>query len=177
MPYYKNRNNKSHKSTTSTKSTTSVVNEDDDFGSILKFVKPSSRRSTPKSETPSLESVVTTPIISTPPVPAPPPPSPWELLGMTEEDFMAMQQRVYQRALEYDREIYIQNMLDELNNPSYWQRRIESLEKEREYFNKKRGWSAADMVCVERIDTDIQECEDEIERIYAEVDRLEAEYD
>ncbi len=177
MPYhYKNRNNKSHKSTTSTKSTDSVTKEDDDFGSILKFTKPSSRRSTPKMvspDSPTTEYIISTP--STPP--SPPPPTPWDLLGMTEEDFVAMQQRVYQRMLEYDREVYVQNMLDDLNNPSYWQRRMESLEKEREYFNKKRGWSAADMVCVERIDADLQECEDEIERIYAAVDRLEVEYD
>lgn len=180
MPkHYKNqsRNNKSQKSTSSTSST--PVEDDDGFGGLLKITTPSSRRSTPKNTTPEvrpefLEPLSPTPVVLTPP---PPPPTPWEVLGMKEEDFVAMQERVFQRAREYDRELYIENMLNDLKNPAYWLRRIESLEKEREYFNKKRGWSAAEMVCVERIDAEIQECEDEVDRIYAEEDRIEAEYD
>jgi hypothetical protein len=96
---------------------------------------------------------------------------------MTEEDFHAMLERVRQQQREFDRERYMSNLVAELQSPSFWLRRIEQLEKEREYFNKKRGWSAADIVCVDRIDDQIRECEEELEVIYAEEDRLEAVYD
>jgi uncharacterized small protein (DUF1192 family) len=86
-------------------------------------------------------------------------------------------ERVRKQQAEYNRKIYMQNLLDDLNNPSYWQGRIELLEREREFFNKKRGWSALDISAVEKIDNEIAECQDEIERIYAEADRLEYEYD
>ena len=180
MPnHYKNRNNKSHKSTSSTSSTVSTVNKDEDgFSGLIKIATPSSRRSTPKNTSPTradfMEPLSPVSVVSTPP---PPPPSPWDLFGMTEQEFISMQNRVFQRTREVDRQIYVQNMLDDLDKPSYWLRRIEHLEKDREYFNKKRGWSAADIVCVERIDDDILECESELDRIYADEDRIEAEYD
>jgi hypothetical protein len=88
-----------------------------------------------------------------------------------------MRERVFKQYKEDQRKNYMDALIADLDNPSYWNRRIEQLEREREFFNKKRGWSAADITCVERIDADIQECEDELERIYAEEDRLEVEYD
>ncbi len=96
---------------------------------------------------------------------------------MTEMDFNAMMERVRKQQAEYNRQIYVQNMLDDLDNPSYWQGRIELLEREREFFNKKRGWSALDIATVERIDEQIAECEAEIDRIHSVADRLEYEYD
>lgn len=177
----KHRNNKSQKSTSSTSTantTPSIAEDDDGFGGLLKLTKPSSRRLTPKSTSPArpefLEPLSPIPVVLTP---LAPPPTPWEVLGMTEDDFLAMQERLFQRYREIDRQIYIQNMIDDLDDPSYWLRRIESLEREREFFNKKRGWSATEIACVERIDAKIKECEDELDRLYSEEDRIEAEYD
>lgn len=184
MPHiYKSKNssrNSSQKSTASSQGKASVKVDEDDFGNILMKIKPvSSKKTTPKTTTPStrpefLEPLSPAPVVSPPP---PPPPSPWDLLGMTEADFNAMQERVWKQYREDARKAYVDNLVAELDSPSYWTRRIERLETEREYFNKKRGWSALDIACVEQIDADIQECEDEIERIHAEMDRLEYEYD
>jgi len=163
----KSRNNSRNSSRKSTASSQGrpVVQADDDYGSIVIRTKPPT--APPEVSTPP-------PSLSPPP---PPPPSPWETLGMTEEDFHAMLERVRQQQREFDRERYMSNLVAELQSPSFWLRRIEQLEKEREYFNKKRGWSAADIVCVDRIDDQIRECEEELEVIYAEEDRLEAVYD
>jgi hypothetical protein len=97
---------------------------------------------------------------------------------MVEADYIAMMERVRKQYAEDMRKTYMENLLADLRNPSYWLRRIEMLEKEREYFNKKRGWSAADIVAVDRIDEDIAECEDELDNLYADQeDRFEVEYD
>lgn len=194
MPNKSKSRNNSRKSTASTKSQERqerqeklVVDTEDDWSSlniVMKTKPPSSKKTTPSTKStnsvesprPSfLEPLSPTPV--SPPLPPPPPPSPWDILGMTEVDFIVMMDRVRAQQREYDRQIYIQNMLDDLNNPSYWQGRIDLLEREREFFNKKRGWSAADIVAVEHIDQQIAECESEIDRIHAEADRLEYEYD
>jgi hypothetical protein len=97
---------------------------------------------------------------------------------MEEADYHAMMERVRKQQLEDMRKNYMENLLADLQRPSFWLRRIEMLEKEREYFNKKRGWSAADMMAVDRIDEEIAECQDELDNLYAEQeDRLQAEYD
>ena len=96
---------------------------------------------------------------------------------MLESDYNAMVERVRKMYRELDRSIYEQALIDELTDPRYWNDRMEGLEREREYFNKKRAWSATDLACVDRIDELITECEDQLERIYAEEDRLEVEYD
>lgn len=96
---------------------------------------------------------------------------------MSEPEFLAMMKRVRDQQCESMRENYINNLLADFKRPSFWLRRIEQLEKEREYFNKKRGWSAMDITAVDRIDEDIQECENELDLIYAEEERLEVEYD
>ena len=96
---------------------------------------------------------------------------------MAEPEYIAMMERVKNMYLEMDKKNYQDALVADLDSPSYWSRRIEHLEKEREYFNKKRGWSAMDIACVDNIDAQIYECEEELDRIYAEVDRLEAEYD
>ncbi len=88
-----------------------------------------------------------------------------------------MTERVKARYREMERQEYERVLLRELNGPRFWKDRIEHLEQEREYFNKKRGWSAIDIACVDRIDAEIEECESELERIYAQEDRLEVEYD
>jgi hypothetical protein len=173
-----NSRNSSRKSTASSQGTPVVQVEDEGFVSILAKIKPiSSKKSTPKMKTPEPRPEFLEPLSPAPISPPPPPPTAWELLGMTEEDFNAMQERVHKQYREDMRKTLIDNLIAELDSPSYWNRRIERLEKEREYFNKKRGWSALDIACVDQIDADIQECEDEIERIYSEMDRLEYEYD
>ena len=97
---------------------------------------------------------------------------------MEEVEYHAMMDRVRKQYAEDMRKTYMDNMIADLQRPNYWLRRIEMLEKEREYFNKKRGWSAADMIAVDRIDEEIAECEDELDNLYAQQeDRLEAEYD
>ena len=96
---------------------------------------------------------------------------------MEEAEYHAMMERVRNQMIEDMRQNYINNLLADLQRPSFWLRRIEMLEKEREYFNKKRGWSAADMMAVDRIDEEIAECQDELDNLYADEDRLEAEYD
>lgn len=96
---------------------------------------------------------------------------------MAEDEYIAMMERVRARYREMEREEYNRALMEEMNSPRFWLNRIEHLESEREYFNKKRGWSAADMACVDRIDALISECENELDRIYDKEDRLEAEYD
>ncbi len=96
---------------------------------------------------------------------------------MEEADYHAMMDRVRKQQMEDMRKNYMENLLADLQRPSFWLRRIEQLEKEREYFNKKRGWSAGDILAVDRIDEEIAECEDELEKIYANEDRLEVECD
>lgn len=157
------------------------VDPDDDWGNILIRVKPSSRNSTPKNKvviaTPSPRPEFLEPLSPKPVTPPPPPPTPWEILGMAETDYHAMMGRVRQQMMDSMRETYMNNLLADLDSPSFWLGRIEQLEREREYFNKKRGWSALDIASVDRIDEEIKECEDELDRIYAKEDRLEAEYD
>ena len=168
-----NSRNSSKKSTASSQGTPKVKVEEDEFGNISILMKPklpTSKKTTPTTPRP----VFLEPLSPTPP---PPPPTPWEDLGMTETDFRSMMDRVRNRYAEEMRMNYINNLAADLKRPSFWLRRMEQLEKEREYFNKKRGWSAADIMAVERIDGEIQECESELDTIYADEDRLEVEYD
>lgn len=175
-----NSRNSSRKSTASRQGTPVVNLEEDDFGGLSILMKPksqTSRKTTPTSPRPEfLEPLSPTPT-SPSQMPPPPPPSPWEDLGMTEEEFLAMMERVRQEQRKSMRENFINNLVADLRRPSFWLRRMEQLEKEREYFNKKRGWSAMDMLAVDKIDAEIQECENELEMIYGDEDRLEVEYD
>jgi hypothetical protein len=169
-----NSRNSSKKSTASSQGAPKVKVEEDDFGvlSILMKTKPqTSKKTTPTTPRPEFLEPLS------PTLPPPPPPTPWEDLGMSEPEFLAMMKRVRDQQCESMRENYINNLLADFKRPSFWLRRIEQLEKEREYFNKKRGWSAMDITAVDRIDEDIQECENELDLIYAEEERLEVEYD
>ena len=195
MPNYKNRNqrNNSRKSTQSNTSehsqaSATIQRDEDDFGFgsiLIKKKTPMSNNTTPtnkKEESVSPKSNEERPDFLEPlspkpisPKPAsPPPPTEWDLLNMTEEDFKAMMQRVRMQQLEDMRKTYQENMLAELKSPRYWLDRIVRLEKEREYFNKKRGWSAGDIMAVERIDAEIKECEEELDIIYENTEELEA---
>ncbi len=183
MPNKNKSRNNSRKSTASSQGKPAVVKvEDDDWTSGLNIKVSSSRKTTPvnkKTASPpaSPRPEFLEPLSPKPITPPTPPPTPWETLGMEEADYHAMMERVRNQMIEDMRQNYINNLLADLQRPSFWLRRIEMLEKEREYFNKKRGWSAADMMAVDRIDEEIAECQDELDTLYADEDRLEAEYD
>lgn len=168
--------NSSRKSTASSQGKPVVRVSEEDYPSIVVASKPLSvKKTTAKTSPPTTPRPEFLEPLS--PKPITPPPTPWEHLGMAEPEYMAMMERVKKMYLEMDKKNYQEALLDDLDSPSYWNSRIEQLEKEREYFNKKRGWSAMDIACVDSIDAQIYECEQELERIYAEADRLEVEYD
>jgi hypothetical protein len=134
---------------------TAPANEDEwGFGSILVKSTPNTTRSKKKTPEPKPE-----------PIPEPIPE--WEQVGMTEEDYKAMRERTAKQMLEWQIENFNRNMLADFDTIAYWESRIETLEKSRERYNKKRGWSAEDVAAVEEIDAEIQECENEIARIEA----------
>lgn len=99
------------------------------------------------------------------PEPIPEPIPEWEQVGMTKEDYEALRTRMAKEMMDSQIETYKRNVLAEMDTVDFWERRIESLEKSRERYNKKMGWSAEDIAAVEEIDAEIKECEDEISRI------------
>lgn len=103
--------------------------------------------------------------------------SPWDMLGMPEVEYHAMMYRVFTRYEEIGQDTYRHSLLEDLNDPSYWTLRMNQLEREREFFNKKAAWSAAEMACVEQIDLELEECEMELDRIYDMVERMEYDCD
>lgn len=56
----------------------------------------------------------------------------------------------------------------ESNQAGTWVREIERLERYREKYNKKRGWSAEDLAEVEQIDKQIKECQGILYRLQEE---------
>ena len=60
---------------------------------------------------------------------------------------------------------------------SFWEQRIESLERQRNLYTRKPAWTSQMIKDVEQIDYYINECEVELDKLYAEVDRLEWMYD
>ncbi len=99
------------------------------------------------------------------PVPPPAPTPDWEKLGMTEQDYKAMLERVAKQMMEWQIENYKAALDADLDSISYWESRLDWLEQSRERYNKKRGWSAEDIYAVEEIDDQIKECEENIDRI------------
>jgi hypothetical protein len=59
--------------------------------------------------------------------------------------------------------------------PSTWEREIQRLEKERERFNRKAGWSASDMKRVEEIDEELKACNEILNRFYDYEEDYESE--
>ena len=89
-----------------------------------------------------------------------------------KEDNIKMVQIMQQR---FEEALY-----NEWSSPQFWERREEILEKQREKYNKKSSWSADDIVEVNRIDKELQECDSHIRDLYIfqnEQDRHEYEYD
>lgn len=162
--------NSSRKSTASSKSAPKVAVDEDGFPSVvIRYTQPTSRKTTPKSPRPEFLE----PLSPTPPAPS----TPWQLLEMSEADYNAMMNRVFARYREIEKESFKLGLLADVDDPRYWTIRMEQLERERAYFNKKRGWSAAELACVERIDLELEECEMELDRIYDKEEELEYECD
>lgn len=131
---------------------------DDDWASnIVVKTAPNSRSSTRTNK------------VKAEPLPEPPRIIPdWERVGMTQQEFEQMMERVQKAARAYEAQVFVENMLDDLDSVSYWVSRIEALEMCRERYNKKAAWSAEVIRAVEEIDAEIKECEGEIDRIEGE---------
>ena len=154
----RNSSRKSNASSEGKTPTVSVVDENE-FASISITPKPPvvKKKASVKQEEPvasAAAAAVAAPVITA-----------WEEMNMTESDFTAMLARVLLQYREGEKKDYEEYLLDELDTPSYWERQVETLETQREYFNKKRGWSAADIESVEDIDSKLKECKKELIRI------------
>ena len=53
----------------------------------------------------------------------------------------------------------------QMEQPWFWEEKIELLEREREKYNKKRGWSGKDLAAVEAIDEEIKYCLKNLEEL------------
>lgn len=165
MPKKQTRNNKTKSSSQITKPMASEEGSesDDGFGSIAILMNSgkSSRASTQSNK--SVEE-------------APPPPVPeWEQVGTTKEEYEALCEKVKKQMIDSQLESIKQIMIAELDSISYWQSRIEKLQKMREPYNKRQGWSAEVLEEVEQIDANIQDCENEIDRIQQECNKEECD--
>jgi hypothetical protein len=136
------------------------VETDDDWGSniLIKNTPTQTRKKKVVEKEPEVK----------PPVPE------WEKVGMTEQEYKALQQRVAKQMLEWQLEKTKAAMVADLDSTAYWESRLETLERSRERYNKKRGWSAEDIQAVDEIDAEIRECEENIDRI-EEWDEFEGE--
>jgi len=133
-----------------------VVKEDDDWGTgkiVVKSAPTQTRKKKPAPEP------VKEPEVVTPPIPE------WEQVGMTEQEYKALRERVAKQMAEWQMENIRAAMEADLDSVCYWTIRVETLERCRERYNKKRGWSAEDIDAVDEIDAEIQQCEDNIDRL------------
>jgi hypothetical protein len=101
------------------------------------------------------------------PVVIPPVPE-WEQVGMKEEEYKAMRERVAKQMAEWQVENMKAFLEAELDSVAYWESRLETLERCRERYNKKAAWSAADIDAVDEIDAEMAECEENIDRLEGE---------
>lgn len=131
---------------------------DDDFISIIVKSQPSSRNSTLSKKSKRSQEPEAEPEVA-PPIPD------WEKVGMKEDEFKEMMQRVAKQMREWQVENFKNTFIADLDNVTFWERRIELLEMRRERYNKKRGWSAEDILAVEEIDRELEECEENLDRI------------
>ena len=131
----------------------------------------SSKKVTPKSpRAPFQEPVPSSPT-------AAPPSNPWTKLGITEQEYLSQRQRINNRIIEWRYKDTQDYLVSEWNSISYWERRIQILEMFRQRYHKMRAWSADVIHAVDVIDAQIAECEERIEEIWDEVDRVEQECD
>jgi len=167
MPNKSKSRNSSRKSTASSQGKPTFVHNDEEYPSIAVV---SSKKVTPKA---SRSEILETTL---PPLP-PPPPTPWELVGLSEEEYIERSMRSRKYFEESMKECYRESLLADWNSVAYWDDRLKFLERERETINKKRAWSALDCSYVDQLDAEIQECWDMLDSLYNEEERLEYEYD
>jgi hypothetical protein len=136
-----------------------VVKDDDDDWGAAKIVVKSEPNQTRKKKAAPEPVKEPEPIVVTPPIPE------WEQVGMTEQEYKALRERVAKQMAEWQMENIRAAMEADLDSVCYWSSRLETLERCRERYNKKRGWSAEDIDAVNEIDAEIQECEDNIDRL------------
>lgn len=160
MPNTK-RNNTSKKSTVSTEKPKITIT----------MTPSTSKKTTPRA--PFQEPLPTSPS----PKPEAPPPTPWETLKITETEYKTMMERTAKRMEEWRKQAVQDYLVDEWDSASYWEQRMDFLERSRWQFNKMRAWSAEVIEQVDAIDEAIQECMDRLDEIWEYQDRLEAEYD
>jgi hypothetical protein len=172
MPSKSKSKNNSRKSTASSQGKPVMVLTEDEFPSIIVASRqPSSRKSTPSSNAPkSPRPEFLEPLSVALP---PPPPTPWDTLGMLQSEYEALMNRIRSEFRAQEKREYENALLAEMRTPAYWLRRIEILETSRETFNRKRGWSAAELNYVEKLDEEIRECEDQLDLIYGDEDMME----
>lgn len=59
----------------------------------------------------------------------------------------------------------------------YWERRMTTLENRINSYSRVKAWTAEIIMEVERIECYLEECEDELNMLYSEIDKLEWVYD
>ncbi len=128
------------------------VETDDDWGGLKLIVKNTPTQTRKKK------------VVEKEPEVKPPVPD-WEKVGMTEADYKAMLARVAKQMAEWQLENMRVSLEADLDSVCYWESRLETLERCRERYNKKRAWSADDIQAVDEIDAEIQVCEENIDRI------------
>ena len=91
----------------------------------------------------------------------------WEKVGMGQKEFEDLMDKMVKVARESQLEKYHENVMADMNSVGYWESRIETLERYRERYNTKAGWSADAIQDVKDIDAEIAQCEEEIYQIEA----------
>lgn len=59
----------------------------------------------------------------------------------------------------------------------YWERRIEYLEHRINNYTRLKKWTPEIILDIERLEWRLEECEDELNILYSEVDKIEWLYD
>jgi hypothetical protein len=99
------------------------------------------------------------------------------MMGLSEEDYTAKVAVARKYFEEGMKECYRESLLADWESTHYWDNRLKTLERERESFNQKRGWSALDCSCIDQLDAEIQECWDMLDALHSEEERREYEWD
>jgi hypothetical protein len=61
----------------------------------------------------------------------------------------------------------------QMDHPGFWEEKIEQLEKRREKYNVKGGWSAKDVVAADAIDEELRYCFKELQQLKEDMDYSE----
>lgn len=97
----------------------------------------------------------------------------WEAVNMTQEQFKAFEERMAAAANQKRREAVAQYLTLEWNDLAFWERQYKTLEMLRSRYNKIPAWSAAIVKEVEALDQQMKECEERIDEIWDNAERIE----